>query len=121
MSTILDLEAWLAQADLWDHREAHALYDAVNDVRTAGIFECVAHQDAAQWFVKAPHTEDTLILATPAHRQVLLGMLRQRYGVAPAPTPASKPPSTRLKAWRLPPHVTASRHDPDAGSLRPHA
>jgi hypothetical protein len=119
MSTILDLEAWLAQADLWDQREACALYEAVKNTQTVGIFECVAHQDAAAWFVKAPHTQDMLVLATPAHREVFLGMLRQRYDVVAAPV--RKAPSNKLKAWRLPPHIAAASKDSSAPSFRPNA
>lgn len=101
MSSILDLEAWLVQADLQDRHEASALYDAVRGVQASGGFECVAHQASAIWFVKAPQAKDTLILATQVHRDVLLGMLRQRYAISVAAP-------SRLSGWRLPPHVSAA-------------
>ena len=114
MSTILDLEAWLVRASLLDQHEARALHDAVTGMQAVGGFECQAHRGTAPWLVRSPHTEDTLALATPAHREVLLAMLRQRHGLDQAPC-------SKLAHWRLPPHVSRLPQEQAAPAFRPHA
>jgi hypothetical protein len=114
MSTMLDIEAWLLRASVLDRHEAQTLHDAVAGMRAVDGFECMSHQGAAPWLVRSPHTEDTLALATPAHREVLLGMLRHRHGL-------DKAPCSRLAHWRLPPHVRAAQPERPAPAFRPHA
>lgn len=116
MSTILDLEAWLASAAVHDQHEARALHAAVMGVQAVGGFECVAHQGTASWLVSSPHSEDTLVLGTPIHREALLGMLRQRHDLD-KPASANKLPSSKITSWRLPPHVSALAKERAAAGL----
>lgn len=102
MTTMLDLEAWLVRAALSDRHEARALFNAVKDACAVDGFDCVAQPGAASWLVWSPHAQDALLLPTPTHRKVLLGMLVQRHGLAEAA-------SSRLAHWRLPPHVSHLR------------
>ncbi len=119
MSSILDLEAWLARAALHDQRQASALYEAVKGALAVDGFECLAQEGTARWMVRSPHTEDTLILTTATHREALLGMLRQRHELD-KPLPANKLPSSKITNWRLPPHVSAlNKEGATVAALRP--
>lgn len=120
MSTILDLEAWLARAAVHNQHEARALHAAVMGARAEGGFECVAHQGAAPWLVRSPHSEDTLVLGTPIHREALLGMLRQRHDLDKQ-QPTNKLPSSKITNWRLPPHVSGLAKERAAAGVTPRA
>lgn len=111
MSAILDLEVWLRQAGVLDRHEARALHDAVTRMQTVAGYDCQGHRGSAPWLVRSPHAEHTLVLATPAHREVLLGMLRQRHGLHQAPC-------SKLAGWRLPAHVSTLHQAQPASRFR---
>ena len=80
MGTITDFDAWLDQADPDDYEETYALYKAVEDGEAFGIYECKPSPDHSKWFVKAGHTDDTLMLASPQARAAFLRCIEERFG-----------------------------------------
>ena len=80
MATITDFEAWLEQADPDDHEEVYALYRAIEDGDSFGIYECKASPDGKKWFLKGGHTEDTLMLASDKAKNAFRSLIEKKYG-----------------------------------------
>ncbi|MDS4031853.1 MAG: hypothetical protein RKO66_17535 [Candidatus Contendobacter sp.] len=82
MGTITDFDSWLDQADPDDFEEVYALYKAVETGEEYGIYSCKVSPDRTKWFVKAGHTEDTLMLASEKAKGHFLSTIHRRYGDA---------------------------------------
>jgi hypothetical protein len=79
MGTITDFEAWLDQADPEGHEEVYALYQAVYGAEDCGFYECKASVNGTEWFLRAGHVEDTLMLASGKARSAFLSLIERRY------------------------------------------
>ena len=78
MATITDFAAWLEQANPDDHEEVYALYRAVADEEEMGLYEC-SRNARGQLFVKANHTDDTLMIASASAKALFLQKMEEQY------------------------------------------
>lgn len=79
MATITDFDVWLAQADPDTIEEIYSLYCAVTDKESSGVFNCSENND--RLFLKANHTEDTLMLASEKAVDSFLATMRKKFNI----------------------------------------
>ncbi|MDD5486633.1 MAG: hypothetical protein PHW65_03675 [Dehalococcoidales bacterium] len=78
MDTITDFNIWLEQADPEDFEDVYCLYHAVKDKENYGLYECKKSKDG-KLFIKADHTEETLMLASQKAIDAFLNLIERRY------------------------------------------
>lgn len=79
MATITDFEGWLDEADPDGFEEVYSLYMAIENGEEFGPYECKPSSDNSKWFIKASHTDDTLMLASEKARKAFLSLIHSRF------------------------------------------
>jgi hypothetical protein len=77
MATITDFEGWLDQGEPEGYEEVYSLYRCVQDEEDFGIYECKSKD--GKLFIKAGHTDDTLMLASEKAKTAFLKIIETRY------------------------------------------
>ncbi|MBN2182335.1 MAG: hypothetical protein JW715_10510 [Sedimentisphaerales bacterium] len=77
MSTIMDFKIWLSEAEPEGHEEIYSLYKCIENEHDYGIWTCGKNNDML--FIKARHTEDTLMLTSEKAKKSFLKLIFDSY------------------------------------------
>ena len=77
MATVTDFNTWLSEADPEGYEEIYSLYKCIENENDYGIWTCGKNNDML--FIKARHTEDTLILTSKKTKKAFLRLILDYY------------------------------------------
>lgn len=80
METITDFQKWLEGVEPEDHNEVYALYKAVQECSSYGIYEVKpARGQEGRWIVTAKHVNQPLLLNSEEARKTFLNLIARKY------------------------------------------
>jgi hypothetical protein len=77
MATITSFDEWLGSAQIEDHEDVWSLYRAIMECAKIEPFNC--EESNGKWFITAPYSQHTLMLASEEARRVFLRQISVRY------------------------------------------